>query len=109
MREKSWSNHTKVLSSQLYFWIPSDLSKEIGRRVVGGHMSLQKEFIRDGKRRIIGSVTTGYQDGTEVVRNADNGIIGKVNHRFSNTRDDHGKLVSINTPDPGLLIGGDDE
>jgi hypothetical protein len=72
-------------------------------------MSLKKEFIRDGSRRIIGSVTSGYRDGTEVVRNADNGIIGKVNHRFSNTRDAHGKLVSINTPDPGLLIGGDDE
>jgi hypothetical protein len=99
----------RVLSRQLYFGIPSDLSKEIGRRGVGGHMSLQQEFIRDGKRRIIGSVTTGYQDSTEVVRNSENGIIGKVNHRFSTTRDADGKLVSINTPDPGLLISSDDE
>ena len=72
-------------------------------------MSLKKEFIRDGSRRIIGSITSGYQDGTEVVRNAENRIIGKVNNRFFNTRDAHGGLVSIDTPDPGLLIGGDDE
>src|ERR1039458_1471486 len=40
--------------------IPSDLSKEIGRRGVGGNMSLKKEFIRAGKRQISGSVTTGF-------------------------------------------------
>jgi len=71
-------------------------------------MSLRKEFVRDGSRRIIGSITSGYQDSTEVVRNAENRIIGKVNKRFSNTRDAHGGLVGIDTPDPGL-IGGDDE
>ena len=72
-------------------------------------MSLKKTFVRDGSRHIIASVTSGYQDGTEVVRDADNRIIGKVNNRFSTTRDAHGKLVSINSPDPGLLISGDDE
>jgi hypothetical protein len=72
-------------------------------------MSFSKTFARDGSRRIIASVTSGYQDGTEVVRDAENSIIGKVNHRFSNTTDAHGKLVSINTPDPGLLIDGEDE
>ena len=30
-------------------------------------MSLKKEFIRDGKRRIIGSVTTGYVGSFETI------------------------------------------
>ena len=69
-------------------------------------MSLEKEFIRDGKRRIIGSVTTGYSGGTsEVVRDEHNEITGRTSERFNTTRDEHGQLVSINTADPGLLIG----
>lgn len=36
-------------------------------------MSLKKDFIRDGSRRIIGSVTTGYSGGTsDVVRDEHN-------------------------------------
>jgi YD repeat-containing protein len=50
-------------------------------------MSLEKKFIRDGRNRLVGSVTSGY----------------------SNTRDAHGRLVSIDTPDAGLLFGRDDE
>jgi len=46
-------------------------------------MSLKKDYVRDGKRSIIGSVTTGFDDTTAVVR---------------------GNLVSINSPDPGLLL-----
>jgi hypothetical protein len=37
-------------------------------------MSLDKEFIRDGKRRIVGSVTSGFSDESAVVRDEDQSI-----------------------------------
>jgi len=68
-------------------------------------MSLNKTYVRDGNRRIIASVTSGFSDETEIVRDGENQVIGKVNHRFENTRDASGNLVSVGTADPGLLIG----
>ena len=68
-------------------------------------MSLEKKYIRDGKQRIIGSVTSGFSDTSSVVRDENNQIAGRTNDRFHTTRDEHGKLVSINSADPGLLIG----
>ena len=67
-------------------------------------MSLEKTYVRDGKRRIIGSVTSGYSDESAAVRDEDNGITGRSSDRFHTTRDGHGNLVSTNTADPGLLI-----
>jgi len=67
-------------------------------------MSLKKDYIRDGKRQIIGSVTTGFSDTSSVVRDENNEITGRTSERFHTTRDGHGNLVSINSPDPGLLI-----
>ena len=67
-------------------------------------MSLSKKYVRDGKNRIIGSVTTGFDDTTAVVRDEQNRINGRTNERFSTTRDENGKLVSINSADAGLLI-----
>jgi YD repeat-containing protein len=72
-------------------------------------MPLEKKFIRDGRNRLVGSVTSGYSDTTEIVRDAEGGLLGKTNRKFSNTRDAHGRLVSIDTPDTGLLFGWDDE
>ena len=68
-------------------------------------MSLTKTYVRSGNRKIIASITSGFSDDTEIVRDAGNRILGKVNHRFSNTRDAHGNLVSVDTADPGLLVG----
>lgn len=68
-------------------------------------MSLTKTYVRDGNRKIIGSVTSGFSDETEIVRDDENRVIGKINHRFENTRDARGNLVSVDTADPGLLIG----
>jgi hypothetical protein len=68
-------------------------------------MALKKEYVRDGKRQIIGSVTSGFSDTSAVVRDEDNQIAGRTSERFHTTRDEHGNLVSINSPDPGLLIG----
>jgi hypothetical protein len=67
---------------------------------------LKKDFIHDGKNRIIGSITSGYSGGTsDVVRDASNQITGRTSERFNSVRDAHGNLVSINSSDPGLLIG----
>ena len=66
---------------------------------------LKKEYVRDGKRQIIASVTSGFSDESAVVRDGDNKISGRTSERYDTTRDDHGKLVSINTADAGLLIG----
>jgi hypothetical protein len=68
-------------------------------------MSLKKEYVRDGKRRIIGSVTSGFSDTSAVVRNEENRIAGRTSERFRTTRDERANLLSINSPDPGLLLG----
>jgi hypothetical protein len=68
-------------------------------------MSLKKTYVRDGKRRIIGSVTTGFSDESAVVRDEHGQITGRTSDKFHTTRDDKGGLVSLNTSDPGLLIG----
>jgi hypothetical protein len=85
------------------------LGRKAGLYVVSGNkeetMSLDKKYVRDGSRKIIGSVTTGFDDTTAVVRDEENQITGRTNERFDTTRDAHGNLVSTNTSDPGLLIG----
>jgi hypothetical protein len=48
---------------------------------------LKKNFIRDGNRRIIGSVTTGYSDTSSLVRDEHNKINGRTNDKFQTTRD----------------------
>ena len=68
-------------------------------------MSLSKKYVRDGNRRIIGSVTTGFSDTSAVVRDEENKIAGRTSERFHTTRDEHANLLSINSPDPGLLLG----
>lgn len=65
---------------------------------------LKKNYVRDGKNRIMGSVTSGYSDSSEVIRNEHEQITGRTNEKFQTTRDAHGSLVSINSSDPGLLI-----
>jgi YD repeat-containing protein len=70
---------------------------------------LTKTYVRNGKNRLIGSVTTGFTGSYEaVVRDANNAVIGTTSERFGTTRDGHGNLVSINTADPGLLFGDDE-
>ena len=69
-------------------------------------MPLNKEYVRDGQRRIIGSVTTGFTGAFDtLVRDEHSNIIGRTSERFGTTRDEHGNLISINSADPGLLIG----
>jgi hypothetical protein len=65
---------------------------------------LKKEYVRDGKNKIIGSVTSGFSDESSVVRDEHEQIVGRTSDRFHTTRDEHGGLVSINRADAGLLI-----
>jgi len=69
-------------------------------------MPLEKQYIRDGNRRITGSVTTGFTGAFDtIVRDESGHYLGRTSEHFGTTRDEHGHLVSINTADPGLLIG----
>jgi len=69
-------------------------------------MPLSKEYVRDGKRRIIGSVTTGFTGAFDtIVRDESGDFLGRTSEKFQTIRDSKGKLDSINSADPGLLIG----
>ena len=69
-------------------------------------MSLTKTYVRDGNRKIIGSITTGFTGAFDtIVRDESGDVLGRTSEKFQTTRDDHGNLVSINSADPGLLIG----
>lgn len=68
-------------------------------------MSLDKKYIRDGKRQVIGSVTTGFDsDNGSVVRDTSGNIAGRTSDRYHETRDGSGKLVGTNSANAGLLI-----
>jgi hypothetical protein len=67
-------------------------------------MPLKKEYVRDGGNRIIGSVTSGYNDQSQIVRNCENEIAGRTSGLFNTVRDRNGSITSVNSSDPGLLI-----
>ena len=46
-------------------------------------MSLSKKYVRDGKNRIIGSITSGYSDTSSVVRDGQEQIVGRTSERFN--------------------------
>jgi hypothetical protein len=71
----------------------------------GGFM-LKKEYVRDGKHQVIGSITSEYTGAYEtIVKDEHEQVLGTTSERFGTTRDGHGALVSTNTADAGLLIG----
>jgi hypothetical protein len=66
---------------------------------------LRKTYVRDGKNRLIGSVTTGFEGSFEaLIRDEHENTIGRSSERFGTTRDGHGNLISVDTADPGLLL-----
>jgi hypothetical protein len=65
---------------------------------------LKTEYVRDGKNKIIGCITTGFGSGETVARDTDGRILGHSNCKFGNTRDGRGRLVSQTTADVGLLF-----
>lgn len=69
----------------------------------GETMTLKREIVRRSGE-VLGSITTGYSDGSATVRDSTGRVTGHASHRFNTTRDSNGKLVSTNTASPGLLI-----
>jgi hypothetical protein len=69
-------------------------------------MPLQKRFVRDGKNRVVASITSGFDDDSEVVRDEGNRIVGRSCPRYGVTRNLDNTFVSLNTADSGLLIRG---
>lgn len=67
-------------------------------------MSLKKEYVRDFNHHIVGNVTSGFSDGSSVVRDHGGHILGRTSEKYDTTRDSSGRIVSSNTADPGLLI-----
>jgi hypothetical protein len=66
---------------------------------------LKKKYVRDGKNKIIGSITSGLVGAYEAIVKDEHGQVrGTTSERFHTTRDEHGGLVSVNSADPGLLI-----
>jgi hypothetical protein len=65
---------------------------------------LKTKYIRDGKNQIIGSITSGFDNGDNVARDRTGHILGHSNSTFHNTRDSDGRLVSQNVEDTGLLF-----
>jgi hypothetical protein len=66
---------------------------------------LKKEYVRDGKNRIVGSITSGLAGAYDtIVKDEHERITGRTSEKFHTTRDEHGALVSTNSADPGLLI-----
>jgi hypothetical protein len=67
-------------------------------------MALEKKYIRDGRNKIIGSVTDGYAQDVAIVRDGEGRMLGRTSGLFNTTRRTDGSIVSINSADPGLLI-----
>ena len=66
-------------------------------------MALKTDFIKKSGV-LIASVTSGYTEGSNTVRDSGGCVLGHTASRFNTTRDSNGKLVSTNSADPGLLI-----
>lgn len=66
---------------------------------------LKTEYVRDGRNKIIGSRTSGFENGDVIARDRKGQILGHANARFQNTRDGQGRLISQNVADVDLLFG----
>lgn len=66
-------------------------------------MPLRIEYVRKSGQ-VLGTITSGYSDGSTTVRDSGGRVLGHCSERFNTTRDSSGRLVSTNTASPGLLI-----
>ena len=65
-------------------------------------MSLKTRFVRDSRGIIAGTVTSGFSDGSELIKNKFGQAIGRTVPRVG-TKDMHNAIVS-RTSDPGFLF-----
>jgi hypothetical protein len=66
-------------------------------------MPLKIEYVKKSGQ-VLGSITSGYSDGSTTVRDSGGRVLGHTSSKFSTTRDASGRLVSNNSASPGLLI-----
>lgn len=66
-------------------------------------MPLKIQYVKKGGQ-VLGTITSGYSDGSTTVRDSGGRVLGHSNARFQTTRDAAGRLVSTNSADAGLLI-----
>lgn len=65
---------------------------------------LKVEFVRNGKNHIIGTKTSGFDNGDTVARDSSGKILGRSSNKFRNTRDSHGRVTSVNQADADSLF-----
>ncbi len=66
-----------------------------------------RQPVRDGEGHLIG-FTEETSKGLEV-RDGEGRYLGRTSLKFQTTRDRNGRLISKNSTNPGLLIGGSDD
>jgi hypothetical protein len=69
-------------------------------------VALKTRFVRDRQNRVCGTVTIGYPDGIETVRNRRGLLIGRVLPSQKLTKDSHNRIVAHNA-DPGFASKND--
>jgi hypothetical protein len=65
---------------------------------------LKTEYVRDGKRQIVGKKTSGLAKGETVARDLHGKILGRSSELFGTTRDAKGSLTSTNQADVNMLF-----
>jgi len=68
---------------------------------------LKTKFLRDNRHRIIGTVVSGYQDGSQIVRNWHGQVVGRVVPNAAGTgisKDQHNHIRRLDA-DKGFYFG----
>lgn len=65
---------------------------------------LKTRFIRDNRHRIMGTVVSGYQDGSETVRNWHGQVVGLVLPKPGITKNQNNQITHL-TADSGFFFG----
>ena len=55
---------------------------------------LKTRFVRDANNRVCGTVTSGYPDGSQAIKNKHGQLIGRVLNRLDINKDMHNRIVS---------------
>jgi len=70
----------------------------------GANEMLTTEYVRDGKRQIVGKKTSGLATGETVARDMHGNILGRSSEFFGTTRDAKGALTSTNQADVNTVF-----
>jgi hypothetical protein len=65
-------------------------------------MALKTRFARDAQNRVCGTITSGYPDGSEAVRNRQGQLIGRVLRHQKIAKDNR---IIAHSADSGFFFG----